>query len=70
MAAMTFAIGGIAFWMPYYLESRPGAGGAATITFGAITVLLARVFLKEPISLVQLGGIVVIFGGVASLAAL
>ena len=38
--------------------------------FGAITVILARVFLKEPISLVQLGGIVLIFGGVASLAAL
>ena len=38
--------------------------------FGAITVLLARVFLKEPISLVQLGGILLIFGGVASLAAL
>ena len=32
--------------------------------------ILARVFLKEPIALVQLGGIVLIFGGVASLAAL
>jgi MFS family permease len=39
MAAMTFAMGGIAFWMPYYLENRPGAGGSPTITFGAITVL-------------------------------
>jgi len=39
MAAMTFAMGGIAFWMPDYLENRPGSGGSATITFGAITVL-------------------------------
>jgi MFS transporter, Spinster family, sphingosine-1-phosphate transporter len=39
MAAMTFAIGGIAFWMPYYLESRPGAPGNSTIIFGAITAV-------------------------------
>lgn len=39
MAAMTFAMGGIAFWMPYYLLNRPGAGGSPTITFGVITVL-------------------------------
>jgi len=37
MAAMTFAIGGIAFWMPYYLESRPGAPANSTVVFGAIT---------------------------------
>ncbi|HTY40975.1 MAG TPA: MFS transporter [Thermoanaerobaculia bacterium] len=37
MTAMTFAIGGIAFWMPYYLESRPGAPASATVIFGAIT---------------------------------
>jgi MFS family permease len=37
-AAMTFAIGGIAFWMPYYLETRPGAPAASTIIFGLITV--------------------------------
>ncbi|MGA2260719.1 MAG: MFS transporter [Acidobacteriota bacterium] len=37
MAAMTFAIGGIAFWMPHYLESRPGAPTNVTTTFGAIT---------------------------------
>lgn len=35
--AMTFAIGGIAFWMPYYLETRPGAPGNSTVIFGAIT---------------------------------
>jgi MFS transporter, Spinster family, sphingosine-1-phosphate transporter len=37
--AMTFAIGGIAFWMPYYLETRPGAPKNSTIIFGAITAL-------------------------------
>lgn len=43
----------------------------ATVTssaFGAVTVLLARVFLKERIAPVQLGGIVLIVGGVAVLA--
>jgi MFS transporter, Spinster family, sphingosine-1-phosphate transporter len=35
--AMTFAIGGIAFWMPCYLENRPGAPSNSTIIFGAIT---------------------------------
>jgi sugar phosphate permease len=39
MAAMTFASGGIAFWMPYYLENRPGVSGSPTTTFGVITVL-------------------------------
>ena len=38
MTAMTFAIGGIAFWMPYYLETRPGAPAASTLIFGLITV--------------------------------
>jgi drug/metabolite transporter (DMT)-like permease len=38
--------------------------------FGAITVMLARAFLKEPLAPAQLGGIVLIFGGVAALAAL
>lgn len=37
MTAMTFAIGGIAFWMPYYLESRSGAPAHSTVIFGAIT---------------------------------
>jgi MFS family permease len=39
MAAMTFAIGGIAFWMPYYLETRPGAPRNSTMIFGAITAV-------------------------------
>jgi MFS transporter, Spinster family, sphingosine-1-phosphate transporter len=39
MAAMTFAIGGIAFWMPYYLKQRPGTGGAPITVFGAIVVV-------------------------------
>jgi len=43
MAAMTFAIGGIAFWMPYYLESRPGAPANSTMVFGAITALAGLV---------------------------
>jgi len=37
MTAMTFAIGGIGFWMPYYLSRKPGAPAAATVIFGAIT---------------------------------
>jgi MFS transporter, Spinster family, sphingosine-1-phosphate transporter len=39
MTAMTFAIGGIAFWMPYYLENKPGAPAHSTILFGAITAV-------------------------------
>lgn len=39
MTAMTFAIGGIAFWMPFYLESKPGVSGSPTTIFGAITVV-------------------------------
>src|SRR5262249_18966973 len=39
MTAMTFAIGGIAFWMPYYLETRPGAPAQSTFYFGLITVV-------------------------------
>jgi drug/metabolite transporter (DMT)-like permease len=35
--------------------------------FGAVTVLLARIFLKEPIAPAQLAGMVLIFGGVAVL---
>jgi MFS family permease len=37
MTAMTFAIGGIAFWMPYYLKNKPGAEGPVEVVFGAIT---------------------------------
>ncbi|MGE5360610.1 MAG: spinster family MFS transporter [Bacteroidales bacterium] len=38
MAAMTFAFAGIAFWMPHYLETRPGHPPAGQLfsTFGAI----------------------------------
>ena len=38
--------------------------------FSAITVLLARAFLKEPIAPAQLAGMALIFGGVAALAGL
>src|SRR5262245_36157408 len=43
MTAMTFAIGGIAFWMPYYLAQRPGAPASATVIFGAITCVAGLV---------------------------
>ena len=39
MTAMTFAIQGIAFWMPYYLEKLPGAPAESTIIFGGITAV-------------------------------
>lgn len=39
MAAMTFAIGGIGFWMPYYLEHLPGKPGSPTTIFGGLTVV-------------------------------
>jgi len=39
MTAMTFAMGGIAFWMAYYLKHKPGAPAAVTTIFGAITVV-------------------------------
>ncbi len=39
MTAMTFALGGIAFFMPRYLESRGQAPGHATPIFGAIIVV-------------------------------
>ncbi len=37
MTAMTFAIGGIGFWMPYFLKHHPGASGPVEVVFGAIT---------------------------------
>ncbi len=39
MTAMTFALGGIAFWMPYYLETVRGIGGNPVIVFGGIVVV-------------------------------
>ena len=38
--------------------------------FSAVTVILARTILKEPISPIQLLGMILIFGGVAGLAGL
>ncbi len=52
-----------------------GSGAAAAIAvvvasgFGAVTVLLARVFLKEAMTLFQWAGILLIIGGVAFLSA-
>ena len=37
MTAMTFAIGGIAFWMPHYLAHKPNAPASATVLFGGVT---------------------------------
>ncbi|MCX6876895.1 MAG: MFS transporter [Verrucomicrobia bacterium] len=51
MTAMTFAIGGIAFWMPYFLSRKSGAPESATTIFGAITVVAG-------LSATLLGGIV------------
>src|SRR5204862_188687 len=42
MTAMTFAMGGIAFWMPYYIHVFRGYGESQTFvttTFGAIVVV-------------------------------
>jgi len=39
MAMMTFAMGGIGFWMPYYLEQLPHAPTKPITIFGAILVL-------------------------------
>ncbi len=40
MTLMTFAIGGISFWMPYYLEETRGISkSASSVGFGAIVVL-------------------------------
>jgi MFS transporter, Spinster family, sphingosine-1-phosphate transporter len=43
MAAMTFAIGGIAFWMPYYLKHRSDASGPVEVIFGGIVCLAGLV---------------------------
>lgn len=39
MTCMTFAMGGIAVWMPYYLEHRPGVHRFPTTTFGGILLV-------------------------------
>jgi MFS family permease len=39
MAAMTFAMGGMGFWMPYYLKHRPGVHGSPATVFGVILVV-------------------------------
>jgi MFS family permease len=41
MTAMTFAIGGISYWMPRYISSVRGAGSLTTVNliFGGITVV-------------------------------
>ena len=39
MTCMTFAMGGIAVWMPYYLEHRPGAHSYPTTMFGGVLLV-------------------------------
>jgi len=39
MTCMTFAMGGIAVWMPYYLEHRPGVHHFPTTTFGVVLLI-------------------------------
>ena len=51
MTAMTFAIGGISFWMPYFLSKKDGAPDSATTIFGVITVVAG-------LSATLLGGLV------------
>jgi drug/metabolite transporter (DMT)-like permease len=46
----------------------PAFATVASSAFSAVTVILARAILKEPISPVQLVGMILIFGGVAGLA--
>jgi len=48
----------------------PAFATVVSSAFGAVTVLLARAFLKEPIAPSQLAGMVLIFGGVGALAGL
>jgi drug/metabolite transporter (DMT)-like permease len=48
----------------------PAFATVVSSAFSAVTVILARVILKEPISPAQLGGIALIFGGVVALAGL
>ena len=56
------------------LAGSQGAGSAVTAvvasTFSAITVVLARIIIKEPMSWGQWGGIVMILLGVAALSGL
>ena len=49
---------------------NPEFATVVSSAFGAITVLLARVFLKEEITPAQVGGMALIFGGVGALARL
>ena len=49
MTAMTFAIGGIGFWMPDYLHDKPGVGSMPTTLFGAITVVALACSEPSPV---------------------
>ena len=55
------------------LAAGSGAGAAIAVVvasgFGAVTVILARIFLKEAMTPFQWGGVLLIIGGVAVLSA-
>ena len=48
----------------------PAFATVVSSAFSAVTVILARAILKEPISPIQFLGMILIFGGVAGLAGL
>ena len=49
--------------------THPEATAVAASTFGVVTVVLARIVLRESITRTQWGAIALVFGGVAALAA-
>lgn len=53
MAAMTFAIGGIAYWMPAYLKER----GASKGDFGTATLIFSVLSVVAGVTATLLGGI-------------
>jgi drug/metabolite transporter (DMT)-like permease len=63
---------GVAYLALFAAAHGPGSVIAAVVasSFAAVTVVLARVLLKEPISLAQWTGIVMIVAGVGVLSAL
>ena len=63
---------GLAYVALFAAAHGPGSVIAAVVgsSFAAVTVLLARFVLKEPMSLAQWAGIAMIVTGVAALSAL
>lgn len=76
MAAMTFAIGGMAFWMPSYINEYRHAGdlGTVNLTFGLITVVagltgtLAGGYLGDKLKARYSGSYFLVSGGAMLIA--